>query len=142
MARYIFCILLGVFLMLGINSVLNKDAQEFRIKTGTATSIQHYIGPDQCDFEAIQPSEKGDQAVNNQGYSCKANCGIPGTLISSRTIHPSKILRFNPTTLAILALSSLNSQLPEKTWTNPSFDTNLTKFSYRYYIYTLGRILI
>ena len=143
MTRYIFCILLGAFLMLGISSTLNKDMEESRIETGTAANIQPSAERVLSESEAIiQQSYKGNSAVNYEGYNCKTNNGILGSSILFRTIPPSKILKSNPTTLAIQTLSSLDSLLPEKNWTNLSFYTNLTRDSYRYYIYTLNRILI
>ena len=66
--------------------------------------------------------------------------GSPGTL--SRTTSLSKILRFNVSSVTIRILSSLKYQFPKEKWTGLPYYTNLTKFSYRYYVYTLGRILI
>ena len=129
--------------MLGIHSELNKESQKFRIETGTATSIQSLAEPDYFDSEAfIQQSCKENRTVNNEGYNYKTNSGILGAPILSRTIPFVKTLKTNPTSHTIQILSSLNSQLPEHNWTSPLSYTNLTKYSYRYYIYTLKRILI
>lgn len=118
MTKYILCILLGTFLMLGIHSVPDKNAQETRIETGAAMDVQHFSEPNHCDPLAVM-----QQSL-------------------SRTISPSKVLKFSPTSLMIRILSALNPQLSDKSWTNLTFDTNLTRNSNRYYIYTLERILI
>lgn len=143
MIRYLFCILLGVFLMLGIGSVLNEDVNKFQSETGTTTYIQGYAESDGCDSEVmIQQSYKENREVADEGYRCKSNNGILGHSFLSHTIPPSKILKINPTTLAIQILSSINSQLLKKSWTNASLDIYSTKSSYRYYVYTLGHMLI
>lgn len=143
MMRYIVCIMLGAFLMLGINSVLKKDKQEFWTKTGTKIEIQYHSEYYRPEFKEIsqQPS-KECRTVDNEGYCCKTNNGILGSFISLRTIPPFKTFRVNPTSAAIHILSSLNSLLSEKYWFRPSFYTNLFKYSNRYYIYALRRILI
>lgn len=118
MTKYMLCILLGTFLMLGIHSVPSNSAQETRIETGAATDVQYFSEPNHCD----------PQAVMQQSLS--------------RTFPPLKILKFSPTSLIIRILSAFNPQLPDKDWINLSFDTNLTRNSNRYYIFTLERMLI
>ena len=113
MAKYIFCILFGIFLIWGCNLVPDKELQEFRTEAGTTTIQSHNIAD-----------------------------GILGNSLLSRTTSLSKILRFNVSSVTIRILSSLKYQFPKEKWTGLPYYTNLTKFSYRYYVYTLGRILI
>ena len=128
MAKYIFCILFGIFLIWGCNLVPDKELQEFRTEAGTTT---------------IQSHNKSFQEGKYDGkYDCNIADGILGNSLLSRTTSLSKILRFNVSAVTIRILSSLKYQFPKEKWTGLPYYTNLTKFSYRYYVYTLGRILI
>lgn len=118
MLKYIICILLGTFLMWGIDSVPDKDVQESRIETGATVDVQHFSIPNHCEAQAVMQ---------------------PGL---TRTITPLKVLKFNPTSLTTHILRALNSQLSVKDRANLAFKTNITRYSYRYYIYTLERMLI
>lgn len=143
MMKYIVCILLGAFLLLGLHSVSNKDRQESRTKTGTTLNLQYHPGSYYSESEVVsQQSCKETRTVNNEGYNCKNSNAILGNSLSSRTLPPSKTLKLNPTIIALQVLRSLNSQFPYQNRTSLSAYTNLTKYSHRYYIYTLRRILI
>lgn len=143
MMKYIVCILLGAFLLLGLYSVPNKDRQESRTKTGTTLNLQYHPECYYSESEVvIQQSCKENRTVNNEGYNYKHNNAILGNTLSSRTLPPSKTLKLNPAIVSIQISRALNSQLPNQNQTNLSAYTNLSKNSYRYYIYTLRHILI
>lgn len=65
-----------------------------------------------------------------------------GNNFSFRCTSPSKILRNNTTSIIARIVKSLKILLPEEKTTSFSFSINPFNFSYRYYIYTLRRILI
>ena len=55
---------------------------------------------------------------------------------------PFKNLKFNTNTVIIQILSSLNVLLPENRLGHIDLDVNYTKYSCKYYVYTLAHILI
>ena len=59
-----------------------------------------------------------------------------------RSIVPFKNLKFNTNTVIIQILSSLNVMLPENRLGHTDLDVNYTKYSCKYYVYTLAHILI
>ena len=59
-----------------------------------------------------------------------------------RSIVPFKNLKFNTNTVIIQILSSLNVLLPENRLGHTDLDVNYTKYSCKYYVYTLAHILI
>lgn len=146
MIKYILCILLGVILSSGLSPVSDKDSQESRFEAG-AVGIQSYTQSNYHVAKAIVKqsyeanSSFGDEKCNGK-CNYKNSDGIPGSSFFSRNLPPSKTLRFNAASVAILLLSSFQSQLSEVKRTEISSYTNFTKLSYRYYVYTLGRILI
>lgn len=146
MMKYIVCILLGIFLMLGCVLIPNKEWQEFRSETGT-TNIQSRIqSSNLSEKTVIQQSGKERCFVEAGNYSRKydheLNDGILGHSLSPRPASPSKIIRFNLPSVTIQLLSSIKIQLTKNQSAGLSYYTNLTKYSYRYYVYTLKRILI
>lgn len=140
--KCIFCILLGIFLISGLNSVPDKEVQEFRAEAGTV-EIQSYTESNYHVAEVVvkQSCEENNSVIDGM-YNCKISDGVPGNSFLPRNFPLSKILRFNAASIAIQKLSSLKSQLPEVRWAGLSIHTNLSKYSYRNYIYTLECILI
>ena len=146
MAKYIFCILFGIFLIWGCNLVPDKELQEFRTEAGTTTIQSHNKSQSYRSKAVVKQSGKENNSFQEGKYDGKYDCniadGILGNSLLSRTTSLSKILRFNVSSVTIRILSSLKYQFPKEKWTGLPYYTNLTKFSYRYYVYTLGRILI
>ena len=130
MTKYIFCILFSIFLIWGCSLIPDKELQEFRTEAGTTAKQS---GKEKSFFQAGKYDGK---------YDCNIADGILGNSLLSRTTYFSKILRFSVSSVTIRILSSLKYQFPKEKWTGLPYYTNLTKFSYRYYVYTLGRILI
>ena len=146
MAKYIFCILFGIFLIWGCNLVPDKELQEFRTEAGTTTIQSHNKSQSYRSKAVVKQSGKENNSFQEGKYDGKYDCniadGILGNSLLSRTTSLSKILRFNVSSVTIRILSSLKYQFPKEKWTGLPYYTNLTKFSYRYYVYTLGRMLI
>ena len=146
MAKYIFCILFGIFLIWGCNLVPDKELQEFRTEAGTTTIQSHNKSQSYRSKAVVKQSGKENNSFQEGKYDGKYDCniadGILGNSLLARTTSLSKILRFNVSSVTIRILSSLKYQFPKEKWTGLPYYTNLTKFSYRYYVYTLGRILI
>lgn len=146
MIKYILCILLGVFLMSGFNSIPDKDSQKFRTETGTVAMQSCTQSNYHKSKAVVKQSHEATNAFQdekcNGKYNCKISDGVSGSSFFSRNLPPSKTLRFHAASTAIRLLSSFRSQLPEIRRTEISSFANLTKYSSRYYIYALGRILI
>ena len=146
MTKYIFCILFSIFLIWGCSLIPDKELQEFRTEAGT-TAIQSHTQLQNYRSKAVvkQPGKEFRylRAGKYDGkYDCNIADGILGNSLLSRPTYFSKILRFSVSSVTIRILSSLKYQFPKEKWTGLPYYTNLTKFSYRYYVYTLGRILI
>ena len=75
-------------------------------------------------------------------YGSKVSDCIFDNLSFPRSIVPFKNLRFNTNTAIIQILSSLNTLLPEERLSHTCSDVNYTKYSCKYYVYTLAHILI
>ena len=133
MAKYIFGILACAFLALGFTHISNKELQGFQKETGVPAIDMSY-------------NEGANCCISSAGfgtYGSKVSDCIFDNLSFPRSIVPFKNLRFNTTNTAILQiLSSLNTMLPEKRLSHTCFDVNYTKYSCKYYVYTLAHILI
>ena len=143
MTKYILCVFLGAFLMLGFNHILNEDLQAFRTETGSI-DVQPYEKSNDCVSmpEARQLFCTGNSSIKLETCNYTVSYGIIGSFFFSRPLSSFKILKLNTSTTAIQMLSSLDSQFLMKKWNRYLYDTNPTKDSYRYFIYTLKRILI
>ena len=119
MAKCIFYILLGLFLISKFTSV--SDDME-GCKT-LPTADVHY-------FSGAQHSLSG------------ADGGCIGNTFSLRHASCSKLLRLNPDFIAAKVARTLKTLLPEEKTTSFPFTFHPHKISYRYYVYTLRRILI
>lgn len=146
MMKYIVCFLLGIFLMLGCTLIPNKEWQEFRCETGTTKFFNSSNTPNTSEETIIQQPEKNSHCIEDGSYSRKCdyeiNDGILGHSLPLRPASPSKTLRFNLPSITIQLGSFTKIQLTKNQCAGLSYDTNLTKYSYRYYVYTLERILI
>lgn len=71
MAKYIFCILFGIFLIWGCNLVPDKELQEFRTEAGTTTIQSHNKSQSYRSKAVVKqsvkkttPSKKGNMMEN------------------------------------------------------------------------------
>ena len=113
MAKCIFYILLGLFLISKFASVSD-------------------------DMEGCKTLPTAEDA----NYNCLADAGCIGNTFSLRHASCSKLLRLNPDFIAAKVARTLKTLLPEEKTTSFPFTFHPHKISYRYYVYTLRRILI
>lgn len=131
MAKYIFYILLGLFL-------LSKFAS-------TYCCVEGYKAPytiTEAEFSLSEADVKQcKKEAGGEHYRCWNDIGnLIGN--SFRCVSPSKYLRSNSTFTAIKVVKSVKIPLPEEKITSFPFSINPLKTSYRYYVYTLRHILI
>ena len=146
MAKYIFGILACAFLALGFTHISNKELQGFQKKTETSSNDMRYEAVSCCCVSSAgfdKPGKDSHSQFVDETSTCNVSDCIFDNLSFPRSIVPFKNLRFNTTNTAILQiLSSLNTMLPEKRLSHTCFDVNYTKYSCKYYVYTLAHILI
>ena len=97
MAKYIFCILFGIFLIWGCNLVPDKELQEFRTEAGTTTIQSHNKSQSYRSKAVVKQSGKENNSFQEGKYDGKYDCniadGILGNSLLSRTTSLSKILK-------------------------------------------------
>lgn len=146
MMRCIFCILLGILLISVLHSVPDKERQKIQTESGVTGTSSYSQSNHQFSESADEQSYTTKSSTYNnscnKGYDYSINNGILGSSFSYRGLSSSNAFRFSISTITILILSFLTVQLPKATNGKLSFYINPTKLSYRYYIYTLKRILI
>ena len=137
MAKCIFYILLGLFLISKFTSV--SDDME-GCKTLPTADVHYFSGVQHSlsGADGRQCQEKGEDA----NYNCLADAGCIGNTFSLRHASCSKLLRLNPDFIAAKVARTLKTLLPEEKTTSFPFTFHPHKISYRYYVYTLRRILI
>ena len=142
MMKYIFCILLGVFLNWGFH-LISDEAQEAYQSEAGSTSIQTYTNSYTSKTCIIQ-LDKEQKLVKTKEYTGKQDYNNDNGVLnpfSFRHLSPLKILRFNIPSVTIRILSSLKIQLPQNQWTGFSYYTNLFKYSDRYHIYSFSHFI-
>ena len=135
MAKYIFCILACAFLALGFTHISNKELQGFQKETEVPAIDMQYNAGANCSVSSagFDKSCKDTHSLLTDGtYGSKVSDCIFDNLSFPRSIVPFKNLRFNTNT-AIIQILSLS---------HTCFDVNYTKYSCKYYVYTLAHILI
>ena len=145
MAKYIFCILACAFLVLGFTHISNKELQGFQKETEVPAIDMQYNAGVNCSVSSagFDKSCKDTHSLLTDGtYGSKVSDCIFDNLSFPRSIVPFKNLRFNTNTAIIQILSSLNTLLPEERLSHTCSDVNYTKYSCKYYVYTLAHILI
>ena len=143
MIKYIFCILVGVFLSWGFHLISDETQEAYRSEAGT-TSIQTCTNSYTSRTSIIQLN-KEQNLIKTKEYTGKQDYNNDNGVLnpfSFRHLSPLKILRFNTPSVTTRILSALKIQLPLNQWTGFSYYTSLIKYSDRYHIYSLGHILI
>ena len=137
MAKCIFYTLLGLFLISKFTSV--SDDME-GCKTLPTADVHYFSGTryNLSGADGRQCQGKGEDA----NYNCLADAGCIGNTFSLRHVSCSKLLRLNPEFIAVKVERTLKTLLPEEKTTSFPFTFPPHKNSYRYYVYTLRRILI
>ena len=137
MVKYIFYMLLGLFLMSKVVSV-SGDIEECETLHAIVDTQHHPEKWHTLSEKFLNHYEAGMQC---ESYDNQTDDVSIGNNFSFRCTSPSKILRNNTASIIARIVKSLKILLPEET-TSFSFSINPFNFSYRYYIYTLRRILI
>ena len=144
MMKYIFCILLGMFLSWGFHLISNEEQEAYRLETGSTgirTCTNSYYSKAKASIKQLGKEKKLIKAKENTGkQDYNDSDGVLNPFSFRHSL--SKLLRFNIPSGTIRILSSLKIQLPKNQWTGFSYYTNFIKYSDRYHIYTLGHILI
>ena len=136
MAKYIllFCILLGVFLVSGFESV-SGDVKEYEelcvtdLQQGRTGNISE-AGAEQCR-KVVYGGEYASKAIGNIATS-----------VSRSNIPSSQVLRFNALSVVAKIVKSIKVLLPEEKRMSFPYQLSLTHYSSRYYIYALRHIII
>ena len=118
MMKYIFCILLGVFLCWGFHLIFNEAQEAYRLEAGS-NGIQTYSYSYTSKASIIQLDQE-QKLVKTKEYAGKQNYNNDNGVLnpfSFRHLSPLKILRFNIPSVTIRILSSLKIQLPKNQWT-------------------------
>ncbi len=76
MAKYIFCILFGIFLIWGCNLVPDKELQEFRTEAGTTTIQSHNKSQSYRSKAVVKQSGKENNSFQEGKYDGKYDCNI------------------------------------------------------------------
>lgn len=145
MTKYIFCILACVFLALGISYVSDKEMQGFQKETVISVHDMQYKAESCCRISSADSNGSGKDShlqFVDEASNCKINDCILDNISFPRSIVPFKNLKFNTNSVVIQILSSLNVLLPENRLGHTDLDINYTKYSCKYYVYTLAHILI
>ncbi|WP_277134814.1 hypothetical protein [Bacteroides congonensis] len=145
MMKYIFCILLGMFLSWGFHLISDEEQEAYRLETGSTgirTCTNSYYSKAKASIKQLGKEKKLIKAKENTGKQDYNDSDGVLNPFSFRHFSLSKLLRFNIPSGTIRILSSLKIQLPKNQWTGFSYYTNFIKYSDRYHIYTLGHILI
>lgn len=137
MAKYILYMLLGLFLIAKFASVPNKQKE---CKSPDAISL-HYTDNRDC----LSTAETGHfkKELSNREHGCykaeRANTVPP---FSMRSSSCSKNLRTDYSFIPVNLVKSLKLLLSEEKIPSLTSCIHPLLFSYRYYVYTLRRILI
>ena len=145
MTKYIFCILACAFLVLGFSNVSNKELQGFQKKTETSSNDMRYEAVSCCCVSSAgfdKPGKDSHSQFVDETSTCNVSDCIFDNISFPRSIVPFKNLKFNTNTVIIQILSSLNVMLPENRLGHTDLDVNYTKYSCKYYVYTLAHIFI
>ena len=138
MVKYIFYMLLGLFLISKVVSV-SGDIEECETLHAIVDTQHH---PEKWHTLSEKFLNHYEAGIQCESYDNQTDDVSIGNNFSFRCNSPSKILRNNTASIIARIVKSLKILLPEEKTTSFSFSINPFNFSYRYYIYTLCRILI
>lgn len=145
MMKHLFCILACALFLWGLDHTPARNLQGVRTSSEVRCSDSMQCVELSCCFS----SAVNDMAVEDNHslfYDDSSNyqlCdGILSVVTLSRSNTSSKILKFNFNTAAIHLLRSLCTRLPEEKAKDLCISTNFSKYSSKYYVYTLEHILI
>ena len=138
MVKYIFYMLLGLFLISKVVSV-SGDIEECETLHAIVDTQHH---PEKWHTLSEKFLNHYEAGIQCESYDNQTDDVSIGNNFSFRCNSPSKILRNNTASIIARIVKSLKILLPEEKTTSFSFSINPFNFSYRYYIYTLRRICL
>ena len=133
MVKYIFYMLLGLFLISKVVSV-SGDIEECETLHAIVDTQHH---PEKWHTLSEKFLNHYEAGIQCESYDNQTDDVSIGNNFSFRCNSPSKILRNNTASIIARIVKSLKILLPEEKTTSFSFSINPFNFSYRYYIYTL-----
>lgn len=144
MNKYIYYILFSALLVLGFHYGLDKDLQSLRLNEAAEavdTQSTAQLNSSVCTLVASQ-SHESNHSYDQETSNYSLTDGLLSDISSFRsTTAPTKILKVNAAAMRQIHFLA-ETQLPGNKWQGISPDTNYIKYSNRYYVYTLGHILI
>ena len=132
MVKYIFYMLLGLFLISKVVSV-SGDIEECETLHAIVDTQHH---PEKWHTLSEKFLNHYEAGIQCESYDNQTDDVSIGNNFSFRCNSPSKILRNNTASIIARIVKSLKILLPEEKTTSFSFSINPFNFSYRYYIYT------
>ncbi len=138
MAKYIFYILLGLFLIPKLTSAGGGEIEEYKV----AHTINLQYTPEYLCSKSETDIQQYNKDTGSQNYSNRTDVGNIGISSSFRCASPFKLLRTDASFILSKIVKSIKSLLPEEKTNSFLFSTNTLKTSYRYYVYALRHILV
>ena len=144
MIKYIFGILISALFILGLH--LDSDIKQQKSQSQTVTLSQNVQIRSLSNCSVSTASNKQfNEICHTLNYSMsdyEISDGILADFSSFRNATtPSKILKYH-IVVARQIFNLSDVQLPGNKWQGFSPDANYIKYSNKYYVYTLGHILI
>ena len=136
MVKYIFYMLLGLFLISKVVSV-SGDIEECETLHAIVDTQHH---PEKWHTLSEKFLNHYEAGIQCESYDNQTDDVSIGNNFSFRCNSPSKILRNNTASIIARIVKSLKILLPEEKTTSFSFSINPFNFSYRYYILSLIHI--
>ena len=130
MVKYIFYMLLGLFLISKVVSV-SGDIEECETLHAIVDTQHH---PEKWHTLSEKFLNHYEAGIQCESYDNQTDDVSIGNNFSFRCNSPSKILRNNTASIIARIVKSLKILLPEEKTTSFSFSINPFNFSYRYYI--------
>ena len=131
MVKYIFYMLLGLFLISKVVSV-SGDIEECETLHAIVDTQHH---PEKWHTLSEKFLNHYEAGIQCESYDNQTDDVSIGNNFSFRCNSPSKILRNNTASIIARIVKSLKILLPEEKTTSFSFSINPFNFSYRYNIY-------
>lgn len=144
MIKYIFYILFGILFLLGFQYGTDKELQAVQLeKTAETAEPLSFTESSNCSDTFMSGQVHGNtHSYKNETSNFNLSDVLLTDISSFRSItFPTKTLKINATIIKQIS-NFLNAHLPENKWQGLSPETNYIKYSNRYYVYTLGHILI
>ncbi len=138
MAKYIFYILLGLFLISKLTSAGGGEIEEYKV----AHTINLQYTPEYLCSKSEADIRQYNKDTGDQNYSSRTDAGNIGISSSFRCASPFKLLRTDASFILSKIVKSIKYLLPEEKTNSFSFSITPNKTSYRYYVYALRHILV